>query len=168
MASLTQHLIAVNSADRNGAAYPNPGQYQIELPQRYKNIWSAQLLDIALPEPTDPALNPVFLCIDKISTIDSTTPGAGVNFALAKLPLSVSVGNVYYLDALTSSFMAIPLQNPVATLDKFNVSFRYSNGNVATLSNNHSYQIMLNCGDYIANGGGSTIGRTQRMMGGTR
>ena len=168
MASLTQHIIAVNSADRNGAAYPNPGQYQIDLPQRYRNIWSAQLLDIAFPEPADPALKSVFLCIDKISTIDSTTPGAGVNFALAKIPLSVSVGNVYYIDSLTSSFMTIPLQNPVATLDKFNVSFRYSNGNVATLSNNHSYQIMLNCGDYRKDGGGSTITGTHRVLGGTR
>ncbi|AGE57975.1 hypothetical protein PBCVNW6652_346L [Paramecium bursaria Chlorella virus NW665.2] len=168
MASLTQHIITVDSADRNGAAYPNAGQYQIDLPQRYRNIWSAQLLNISLPEPSDSTLKNVFLCVDKISTIDSTAPGAGVNFALAKLPLSVPIGNTYYLDSLTSSFMAIPLQNPVATLDKFNVSFRYPNGNVATLSNNHSYQIMLNCGDYISNGGGSTIGRTQRTMGGTR
>lgn len=168
MASLTQHIITVDSADRNGAAYPNAGQYQIDLPQRYRNIWSAQLLNISLPEPSDSNLKNIFICVDKISTIDSTAPGAGVNFALAKLPLSVSIGNTYYLDSLTSSFMAIPLQNPVATLDKFNVSFRYPNGNVATLSNNHSYQIMLNCGDYISNGGGSTIGRTQRVMGGTR
>ena len=168
MASLTQHIITVDSENRNGAAYPNPGEYQVDLPQRYRNIWSAQLLNISLPQPADPALRNLFLCVDKISTIDSTAPGAGTNFALAKLPLSVSVGNVYVLDSLTSSFLAIPLQNPVATLDKLNVSFRYSNGNVATLSNNHSFQIMLNCGDYIANGGGSTIGSTQRMMGGTR
>jgi hypothetical protein len=125
-------------------------------------------LNISLPEPTDSNLKNLFLCVDKISTIDSTAPGAGVNFALAKLPLSIPVGNVYFLDSLTSSFMAIPLQNPVATLDKLNVSFRYSNGNVATLSNNHSFQIMLNCGDYIQNGGGSTIAGTRRVMGGTR
>jgi len=168
MASLTQHIITVDSRDRNGAAYPNPGQYQVDLPQRYRNIWSAQLLNISLPEPADSNLKNMFICVDKISTIDSTNPGAGVNFALAKLPLSISVGNVYFLDSLTSSFMAIPLQNPVATLDKLNVSFRYTNGNVATLSNNHSFQIMLNCGDYIQNGGGSTIAGTRRVMGGTR
>jgi hypothetical protein len=168
MASLTQHIITVDSGNRNGAAYPNTGQYQVDLPQRYRNIWSAQLLNISLPEPSDSALKNLFLCVDKISTIDSTASGAGVNFALAKLPLSVSVGNVYFLDSMTSSFMSIPLQNPVATLDKLNVSFRYSNGNVATLSNNHSYQIMLNCGDYIQNGGGSTIAGTKRVLGGTR
>lgn len=167
MASLTQHVITVDSADRNGAAYPNAGQYQVVLPQRYRNVWSAQLLNITLPEPAVSQQN-VFLDIENLSKIDSTAPGGGVDFALAKIPLSSPVGNVYFVDAMTTSFVAIPLQNPVATMDKFNVKFRDANGNVLTLANNHSFQIMLHCGDYIANGGGSTIGRTHRVMGGTR
>jgi len=165
--TLTTHVITVDSSNRNGVSYPNAGQYQINLPQRYRNVWSAQLLNIAVPELTPPQRN-IFLDIDKLSMIDSTAPGGGVNFALAKIPLSVPVGNVFFVDSLTSSFMEIPLQNPVATMDKLNVTFKDQNGNVLTMANNHTFQIQLRCGDYIANGGGSTILRTSRVLGGTR
>jgi hypothetical protein len=167
MSQLTTHVINVDSANRNGAAYPNAGFYQIQLPQRYRNVWSAQLLNISVPEVV-PVQRNIFLSIDKLSMIDSTSPSGGVQFALAKIPLSVPFGNVYFADCLTSSFMEIPLQNPVATMDKLNISFTDSNGNVLTMANNHSFQIQLKCGDYVANGGGSTIMGTQRVMGGTR
>lgn len=167
MNSTTIHVITVDSSNRTGNAYPNAGSYQIDLPQRYRNVWSAQLLNISLPELTPPQ-KIVFLDIDKLSMIDSTSPSGGVQFALAKIPLSASVGNTFFVDSLTSSFMEIPLQNPIATLDKLNVKFRDSNGNVLTMANNHSFQLQLRCGDYIANGGGSTILGTRRVLGGTR
>lgn len=169
MSELTTHVIAVDSANRNTTAYDNPGSYQINLPQRYRNIWSAQLLNIELPE-LNPAQKKVFLAIDQLSMIDSTAASGGVKFALAKLPLSLAVGNTYYLDSMTSSFPEIPLQNPIATMDKFNVKLTDANGNVLTIGNtqNHSFQVQLRCGDYIANGGGSTIMGTRRVMGGTR
>ncbi|AGE56221.1 hypothetical protein PBCVNEJV1_206R [Paramecium bursaria Chlorella virus NE-JV-1] len=164
---LTTHVITVDSADRNGAAYPNAGSYQVDVPQRYRNIWSAQLLNIQLPELTPPQ-RVVFLDIDNLSMIESTAPGGGTNFALAKIPLSLAVGNTFFVDSLTSSFMTIPLQNPVATMDKFVVRFKDSKGNVLTMSNNHSFQIQLNCGDYLPRGGGTTITQYGRIMGGTR
>jgi hypothetical protein len=167
MSQLTTHVISVDSADRNGAAYPNAGFYQIQLPQRYRNIWSAQLLNIALPE-LNPAQKNIFLAIDQLSMIDSTSQSGGVKFALAKIPLSLAVGNTFFVDSLTSSFMEIPLQNPVATMDKFNISFKDSNGNVLAMPNNHSFQIQLKCGDLVSNGGGSTILGTRRVLGGTR
>jgi hypothetical protein len=167
MTQLTTHVIAVDSANRNGNAYPNAGSYQIQLPQRYRNIWSAQLVNIELPELAPPQKK-IFLSIDQLSMIDSTSASGGVKFALAKLPLSLAVGNTFYLDSMTSSFPEIPLQNPIATMDKLNVAFKDSNGNVLSLANNHSFQIQLRCGDYVANGGGSTIMGTRRVMGGTR
>ena len=167
MSQLTTHVITVDSANRNGAAYPNAGIYQIDLPQRYRNIWSAQLLNIVLPQLTPPQTN-IFLAIDKLSMIDSTSPSGGVQFALAKIPLSAAVGGNLFVDCLTSSFMEIPLQNPVATMDKFNISFKDSNGNVLTMANNHTFQIQLKCADYVADGGGSTIMGTRRVLGGTR
>ncbi|AGE53476.1 hypothetical protein ATCVGM07011_269L [Acanthocystis turfacea Chlorella virus GM0701.1] len=167
MSQLTTHVITVDSANRNGNAYPNAGIYQIQLPQRYRNVCSAQLLNIELPE-LSPPQKIVFLSIDKLSMIDSTSPSGGVQFALAKIPLSFPFSNTYYVDSLTSSFMEIPLQNPIATMDKFNVSFKDSNGNVLTMPNNHTFQIQLKCGDYVTNGGGSTILGTHRVLGGTR
>jgi hypothetical protein len=167
MSQLTTHVITVDSANRNGTSYPNAGTYQIDLPQRYRNIWSAQLLNIELPE-LNPTQKNIFLAIDKLSMIDSTASSGGVKFALAKIPLSVPYANTFYVDSLTSSFMEIPLQNPIATMDKFNITFKDSNGNVLTLANNHSFQVQLKCGDYVTNGGGSTIMGTHRVLGGTR
>ena len=167
MSQLTTHVIEIDSAYRNNVGNTTPGSYQIQLPQRYRNIWSAQLLNIELPELTPPQKK-IFLAIDQLSMIDSTSASGGVKFALAKLPLSLAVGNTFYLDAMTSSFPEIPLQNPIATMEKFNITFTDSNGNVLTLANNHSFQVQLRCGDYIANGGGSTIMGTRRVMGGTR
>jgi hypothetical protein len=167
MIPTTTHVITIDSADRDTSAYPDAGQYQIDLPQRYRNVWSAQLLNISIPEVTPPQTN-IFLDIDKLSMIDSTSPSGGVNFCLAKIPMFGSFGNVFFVDAVTSSFMDIPLQNPVASMDKFSVKIKDANGNVLTLANNHSFQLQLTCGDYVANGGGSTIKGTARYLGGTR
>ena len=170
MVEKTQHFITVESANRENPGNTTTANYTINLPQRYRNIWSAMLVNIALP-----ALSPhqkyVYLDIDKLNTIDSTSPSGGVNFALAKIPLSVpGTGNVYYADTLTSSFPDVPLQNPVATMDKLNIKLKDANGNVLTFpgGNDHSFMIQLNCGDYVPNGGGSTITQRGRFMGGSR
>ena len=42
------------------------------------------------------------------------------------------------------------------------------NGNVLTLTKNHSFQLQLTCGDYVTNGGGSSIKGTARYLGGTQ
>jgi len=167
MIPTTTHVITIDSANRNGLAYPNAGQYQIQLPQRYRNIWSAQLLNMSIPELSPPQRD-IFLDIDKLSMIDSTSPSGGVNFCLAKIPLFIPFGNVFFIDALTSSFMDIPLQNPVASMDRLNIKIKDANGNVLTLANNHSFQLQLTCGDYVPRGGGSTITQKGRVLGGTR
>jgi hypothetical protein len=165
----TTHVISVESSSRNDTAYPSPTQYTIDLPQRYRNVWSAQLLNIAIAEFT-PRQRIVCLQIDKLNTIDSTAASGGVNFCFAKIPLISTVGNIYYVDAMSTLFPVIPLQNPIATLDKLKISFTDLNGNVLTNgnSNNHSMQIQLQCGDYLSNGGGSTITQNGRILGGSR
>jgi len=170
MGDNTQHFITIESSTRVDPANTSASEYSVYLPQRYRNIWSAMLINIALPA-VSPPQKYVYLDIDKLNTIDSTSPSGGVNFALAKIPLSLaSTGNIYYLDTSINSFPNIPLQNPVATMDKLNVKLKDANGNVLTIpsGNEHSFMIQFTCGDYIPRGGGSTITQRGRIMGGTR
>jgi hypothetical protein len=63
------------------------------------------------------------------------------------------------------------LQNPIATMDKLTISITDSRGNIISIpntGNDHSMQIELVCGDYINNGGGSTLTSTGRILGGSR
>ncbi|AGE52513.1 hypothetical protein PBCVCvsA1_340L [Paramecium bursaria Chlorella virus CvsA1] len=170
MVETTQHFVSIESSNRPDPANTTPANYSIQLPQRYRNIWSAMLVNIALPA-VSPPQKYVYLDIDKLNTIDSTSPSGGVNFSLAKIPLSLpGQGNVYFLDTSINSFPNIPLQNPVATMDKLNIKLKDANGNVLTIpaGNEHSFMIQLTCGDYVSNGGGSTIKQNARYMGGTR
>lgn len=169
MVETTKHYITIESSNRPDPANTTPANYTVQLPQRYRNIWSAMLVSIAIPA-ISPHQKYVYLDIDKLNTIDSTSSSGGVNFALAKIPMSVpGVGNVYYADTMTSSFPNVPLQNPVATMDKLNVKLKDANGNVLTIpaGNDHSFMIQLMCGDYVPNGGGSTITQRGRFMGGS-
>ncbi|ABT14833.1 hypothetical protein NY2A_B434L [Paramecium bursaria Chlorella virus NY2A] len=170
MVETTQHFVTIESSNRLNSANTTPANYTVDLPQRYRNIWSAMLVNIALPA-VSPPQKYVYLDIDKLNTIDSTSPSGGVNFSLAKIPMSLpGQGNVYYLDTSINSFPNIPLQNPVATIDKLNVKLKDANGNVLTIpaGNEHSFMIQLTCGDYIPRGGGSTITQQGRILGGTR
>ena len=170
MVETTQHFITIESSNRPDPANTTPANYTVQLPQRYRNIWSAMLVNIALPA-VSPPQKYVYLDIDKLNTIDSTSPSGGVNFSLAKIPLSLpSASNVYYLDTTLNSFPSIPLQNPIATMDKLNIKLKDANGNVLTIpaGNEHSFMLQLMCGDYVPNGGGSTITHRGRYMGGTR
>jgi len=126
-------------------------------------------LNIGIAEFT-PRQRAVLLRIDKLNQLDSTAASGGVNFYFAKVPLVSTVGNIFYVDAMSTMFPVVPLQNPVATLDKLSISFTDLNGNVLTNgnSNGHSMQIQLQCGDYINNGGGSTITQNGRILGGSR
>ena len=165
----TTHVISVESASRNETAYPSPTQYTVDLPQRYRNIWSAQLLNIAIVEFT-PRQRAVLLRIDKLNQLDSTAAAGGAGFYFAKIPLISTVGNIFYVDAMSTMFPVVPLQNPIASLDKLSITFTDLEGNVLSngAGNNHSMQIQLQCGDYINNGGGSTIQTHGRILGGSR
>ena len=71
---------------------------------------------------------------------------------------------------MSTMFPVVPLQNPIASLDKLSITFTDLEGNVLSngAGNNHSMQIQLQCGDYINNGGGSTIQTHGRILGGSR
>ena len=167
---VTRHFISIDSGDRDTVAYPSPSSYQISLPARYRNIWEARLVNINLREFT-PSRRNVFLKIDNLNKIDSTSNSGGVNFCFAKIPLSTAQANVFFIDSMTQSIPPIILQNPIATMDKLNISITDSRGNLITIpdtGNDYSMQIELLCGDYINNGGGSTITQHGRIMGGSR
>jgi hypothetical protein len=166
----TTHVLSIDSSSRNETAYPSAAEYQIDLPQRYRNIWSAQLLNMVIPE-MSPRQRVICLRIDKLNSIDSTVSTGGVNFCFAKIPLLTTLANVYYADAMTLFFPTIPLQNPIATMDRLSISLTDLNGNVLSNignANNHTMTIQFNCGDYISNGGGSTIIQNGRILGGSR
>lgn len=167
---LTRHIISVDSADRNTVAYPSPSNYQVSLPARYRNVWEARLINIDIPEFTTPRRN-VFIKIDTLNQVDGTSNSSGVNFCFAKLPLSHAYSNVFYIDSMTHNIPPSVLQNPIATMDKLTISVTDSRGNIITIpstGNDHSMQIELTCGDYINNGGGSTIIQNGRVLGGSR
>ena len=167
---VTRHIINIESADRNTTAYPSPSSYQVSLPARYRNIWEARLVNIDIPEFTTRRKN-VFLKIDTLNQIDGTSNSSGINFCFAKLPLSTVQSNVFYVDSMTHNIPPIVLQNPIATMDKLNISITDSNGSVISIpntGNDHSMMIELLCGDYINNGGGSTLTTHGRILGGSR
>jgi hypothetical protein len=166
---LTRHIVNIDSSDRDTTAYPTPAQYQISLPSRYRNVWEARLVNIGIPEFT-PSRRNVFVKIDTLNQLGSTSNSGGVNFCFAKLPLFLQISNNFYIDSLSVSIPPTILQNPIASMDKLNISFTDSRGNVISIAagNDHSMQIELTCGDYINNGGGSTITQHGRILGGTR
>ena len=167
---VTRHVINVDSADRNTAAYPSPSSYQIDLPARYRNIWEARLVNIGIPEFTTYRRN-VFLKIDTLNQIAGTSNSSGINFCFAKLPLDLPESNVFFIDSMTQSLPPTVLQNPIASLDKLKISITDSRGNIIPIpntGNEHSMQIELLCGDYINNGGGSTLTNHGRILGGSR
>jgi hypothetical protein len=163
---LTSHVITIDSSDRNTGSYPSPASYQISLPRRYRNIQQAQLISISFPEIT-PAQNVIFLKIDDLNSIDSTSPSGGVNFCFAKVPVLAPYANVHYADTNLVMFPPTILQNPIASLEKLVISITNSNGVPVTVGN-HSLQLELVCGDYINNGGGSTLTQHGRILGGSR
>ena len=166
---VTKHVINIDSGDRNMSAYPTPSSYQVTLPSRYRNIWEARLVNISVPELV-PSRRHLFLRIDTLNQVDGTSNSSGVNFCFAKIPLYKQYSNSFYADSLSISFIPTILQNPIATLDKLNISFTDSRGNIVamTAGNDHSMQIELTCGDYITNGGGSTLTKHGRILGGSR
>jgi hypothetical protein len=118
--------------------------------------------------PTNPRTDYVFLSIDQLNSIDSTS-NAGMNFAFAKLYFTDNTSNVQYLDERLNNFGTVPLQNPIATLDKLNIRIIDSSGILVDQNgNNHNFTIKFYCGDNIPKGGGSTITHGGRILGGTQ
>jgi len=169
---LTKHYIHIDSNDRDTIAYPSPTNYQIKLPSRYRNIWEARLVNINIKEFGSAQKN-VFLRIDNLNHVAGTSKSTGVHFCFAKLPLYQSFSNTFYINSTNESIPPAIMQNPIATMDRLVISITDSNGIILPggLPNewgDHSMQIELTCGDYITNGGGSTISGHGRVLGGTR
>ena len=162
---VTKHYIHIDSNDRDTIAYPSPANYQIKLPSRYRNIWEARLVNINIKEFTPPQKN-VFLRIDGLNHVDGTSNSSGVNFCFAKLPLYQAYSNAFYLNSANESLPPSIMQNPIASTQQLNISITDSRGTILT-GGDHSMQIELTCGDYITNGGGSTITGHGRVLGGT-
>ena len=166
---LTKHVINIDSAGRDTTAYPTPSQYQMPLASRYRNVWEVRLLNITIPELV-PSRRNVFVKIDNFNQVDGTSNSGGSDFCFAKLPLVLPISNNFYIDSLSISVPPTILQNPIASMDKLNISFTDSRGNIIpiTAGNDHSMLLELTCGDYINNGGGSTITTHVRILGGSR
>lgn len=166
---LTKHVINIDSAGRDTTAYPTPSQYQMPLASRYRNVWEVRLLNITIPELV-PSRRNVFVKIDNLNQVDGTSNSGGSDFCFAKLPLVLQISNNFYIDSLSVSIPPTILQNPIASMDKLNISFTDSRGNIVpiTAGNDHSMLLELTCGDYINNGGGSTITTHGRILGGSR
>ena len=41
---MTQHFVTIKSSNRLNSANTTPANYTVDLPQRYRNIWSAMLV----------------------------------------------------------------------------------------------------------------------------
>ena len=166
---LTKHVINIDSAGRDTTAYPTPSQYQMPLASRYRNVWEVRLLNITIPELV-PSRRNVFVKIDNFNQVDGTSNSGGSDFCFAKLPLVLQISNNFYIDSLSVSVPPSIFQNPLASVDKLNISFTDSRVNIIpiTAGNDHSMLLELTCGDYINNGGGSTIMTHGRILGGSR
>lgn len=167
MPIITEHVLCVDSADRNTTAYPEADTYSISLPSRYKNIWKAELLNIQIA-----AINPVedyvYLSIDQLNGLDSTS-NAGLNFAFAKIPFISQTSDLHYLDGSIINFGPVPLQNPIASLDKLNIKIINSAGVIVNQNgNNHNFQLRFTCADNVPRGGGSSITYDGRVLGGSK
>jgi hypothetical protein len=165
---LNDYIIGFDSRDRDTTAYPNASIFSIQLPQRYRNVIKADLLN-AIFFPTTGSDIYAWVSIDPLNKIDVTGGTNGVNFAFAKIPGIVTTTGLMYVDAMTNTFGERPYQNPIATLDRLNIKVMTRNGRLLDLNgNNWSAQLRLTCGALSPQGGGSTITQEGRILGGTR
>jgi hypothetical protein len=112
----------------------------------------------------------VYVRIKELNFIDDVGPGGPKSY-FAKVPLFSDRGNIFFIDSLNFSIPDNILQNPIASLSKLSISMTDSLGNLIPIpaaGNDHTMMIQLICGDYIKNGGGSTITNKGRILGGSR
>jgi hypothetical protein len=162
------YIIGFDSNDRDKTAYPNASIFSIELPQRYRNVIKADLLN-AIFFPTTGTDIYAWVSIDQLNKIDITGNRNGVNSAFAKIPGIVTTTGLMYVDCLVNTFGERPYQTPIATLDRLNIKVMTRTGRLLDLNgNNWSAQIRITCGALSPQGGGTTITQEGRILGGTR
>ena len=162
------YILSFDSRDRDTTAYPNASIFTIDLPQRYRNVIQADLLNAIFLPTTGPDIY-AYVAIDQLNKIDVTGGKGGVNSAFAKIPGIVTTTGLMYVDCLLNSFGERSYNNPIATLDRLNIQVLSRTGKLMDLNgNNWSAQIRLRCGALSPQGGGSTITRDGRILGSTR
>ena len=132
-----EYLIAIDSSTDiyNG----NLTSFTCLLPTRLKNIEAAQLIDITLPGVSN--LFYEYLSIEGFNQICG--PTGGMNFAFAKITLD-GVGNaIFVADTNTYNYDYIRLGNPIAALDRLQVSFVDSRANLINQTAPCNFQIRL-------------------------
>ena len=141
----------------------NATSFTTLLPARYKNVYGAELVDITVPAIANVRYE--YLAIDQFNQISS--PSDGVNFAFMKIILEQPREGFVTATNNGYSFAHVHLQNPIATLDRLNVSFLDRRGNLLQQPDTCVFQLKLITGELTPNGGGSTITSRGRVLGGT-
>lgn len=132
-----EYVIAIDSA--TDIYTGNLSSFVCLLPTRYKNISAAQLIDITLPGTSNVYYE--YLAIEGFNQISG--PSGGMNFAFAKILLDGTNANVYVADHFTYDYDYIRLGNPIAAIDRLQVSFVDAHANLIPQSAPCNFQLML-------------------------
>lgn len=132
-----EYVIAIDSA--TDIYTGNLSSFVCLLPTRYKNIHAAQLIDITLPGTSNVYYE--YLAIEGFNQISG--PSGGMNFAFAKILLDGTNANVYVADHFTYDYDYIRLGNPIAAIDRLQISFVDAHANLIPQSAPCNFQLML-------------------------
>jgi len=114
---LSSHIVEVDSRDRNRTRYPNANDFVVQLPTRYKGVYSVELLNAIIPIPAEggatwddaggTACYPRYLVIkstalQQLEGAQTTNPNqVGAGFA----------ANAYQCPIANNGFVSLPVIN---------------------------------------------------------
>jgi hypothetical protein len=132
-----EYIIAIDSSTDiyNG----NLSSFTCLLPTRFKNIEAVQLVDITLPSIANMYYE--YLAIEGLNQISG--PSGGMNFAFAKITLDGVGNSVFVADTNTYNYDYIRLGNPIAGIDRLQVSFVDARANLVTQSAPCNFQLRM-------------------------
>ena len=132
-----EYIIAIDSS--TDIYTGNLSSFICLLPTRFKNIEAAQLVDITLPSIANMYYE--YLAIEGFNQISG--PSGGMNFAFAKITLD-GVGNeTFVADTNTYNYDYIQLGNPIAALDRLQVSFVDARANLVIQTAPCNFQLRI-------------------------
>jgi hypothetical protein len=143
----TEHMIIMDSGDRNRLLYPNPSSYvvylssapgtpQPHLSRGYKNILSIEVLEMTLPviDADDPFNGEPYLLL-QIDELDNTIDGTNVN-------IQKSIAKIYPKDQRGSIWVHVPLNyrriykhHQLGNLTRLTIRITDKNGNLINFGN---------------------------------
>ena len=143
--------ISIHSEDRDRTVWRDPNNFEVQLPDVFKNVQSIHLKDLYLPInngqnsnfPENRNQTHVYMEVEKFNTIDELEPtfnprnpnavvqnkvGARVNSSFAVIPISpYSSDNIYTCDG--GDFASLSYFNPpIEKISKLKFKFRYHDG----------------------------------------